>query len=201
MNLIDINKIKYNIFSYQMYYKDDPLKPIIFIGIILYKFENNKFYILLSQNLESKYDLIYEIYADKICTNELLDLNDIINNRIYNATNYLIDFKDINKEQINKEQINDFYDDITFGLIRFIKLPDKYTKLTSFDFNLYEIQTDEKKIKRKLIWIEYKYFNNFLLKNNKVTHKLKNKDIIKNLNKIYKNYNLYSTLNKIKLYK
>jgi hypothetical protein len=184
-----------------MYYKDDPLKPIIFIGIILYKFENNKFYILLSQNLESKYDLIYEIYADKICTNELLDLNDIINNRIYNATNYLIDFKDINKEQINKEQINDFYDDITFGLIRFIKLPDKYTKLTSFDFNLYEIQTDEKKIKRKLIWIEYKYFNNFLLKNNKVTHKLKNKDIIKNLNKIYKNYNLYSTLNKIKLYK
>ena len=112
-----------------MYYKDDPLKPIIFIGIILYKFENNKFYILLCQNLESNYDLIYEN------TNELLDLielNEIICNRIYNATNYLIHLEEINKEQIQKEkeQINEFYDDVTFGLIRFIKLPEKYTKLS-----------------------------------------------------------------------
>ena len=43
--------------------------------------------------------------------------------------------------------------------------------------------------------------NNFILKNNKITHKLKHKDINKILNKIYKNHNLYSTLNKIKLYK
>lgn len=183
-----------------MYYKDDPLKPIIFIGIILYKFENNKFYILLCQSLESKYDLIYENGNELL---DLEDLNEIICNRIYNATNYLINLEEINKEQIQKEkeQINEFYDDITFGLIRFIKLPDKYTKLTSIDFNLYEIQTDEKKIKRILRWVELKYFNNFILKNNKVMQRLKNKDIIKNLNKIYKNYNLYSTLNKIKLYK
>lgn len=177
-----------------MYYKDNPLKPIIFIGIILYKFENNKIYILLYQNLESKYDLIYENINDLI----LVDLNEIINNRIYSATNYLIDLK-----EINKEQINEFYDDETLGLIRFIKLPDKYTNLTSDDFNLYEIQTDEKKIKRILRLIELRYFNNFILKNNKITNKLKNKDIIKNivinLNKIYKNYKLYSTLNKIKL--
>lgn len=175
-----------------MYYKDDPLKPIIFIGIILYKFENNKFYILLCQNLESKYDLLYENINDLL---DLVDINEIICNRIYNATNYLINLGG------NKEQINEFYDDITFGLIRFIKLPDKYTKLSSVDFNLYEVQTDEKKIKRILRWIELRYFNNFILKNNKITQKLKNKDIIKNLNKIYKNYNLYSTLNKIKLYK
>lgn len=183
-----------------MYYKDDPLKPIIFIGIILYKFENNKFYILLCQSLESKYDLIYENGNELL---DLEDLNEIICNRIYNATNYLINLEEIKKEQIQKEkeQINEFYDDITFGLIRFIKLPDKYTKLTSIDFNLYEIQTDEKKIKRILRWVELKYFNNFILKNNKVMQRLKNKVIIKNLNKIYKNYNLYSTLNKIKLYK
>jgi len=184
-----------------MYYKNDPLKPIIFVGIILYKFENNKFYILLYQNLESKYDIIYDT------TNKLidLDLNEIICNRIYNATNYLIHLEEMKNEKINQtnqiDQINEFYDEITFGLIRFIKIPDKYADLKTFDFNFYEIQTDEKKIKRILRWIELRYFNNFLLKNNKITQKLKNKDIIKNLNKIYKNHNLYSTLNKIKLYK
>jgi hypothetical protein len=177
-----------------MYYKDDPLKPIIFIGIILYKFENNKLYILLCENLESKYDLIYEMTYEM--TYVLLNFNEIIVNRIYNATNYLIHL-----EEIKKEIIDEFYDDVTFGLIRFIKLPDKYTRIKSNDFNLYEIVTDDKKIKRKLTWIDLKYFNNFILKNNKITHRLKNRDINKNLNKIYKNYNLYSTLNKIKLYK
>jgi hypothetical protein len=132
-------------------------------------------------------------------TNDLLDLNEIIINRVYNVTNYLIHLEEIKEE--NREIINEFYDDVTFGLIRFIKLPDKYTRIKSNDFNLYEIVTDDKKIKRKLAWIDLKYFNNFILKNNKITQRLKNKDINKNLNKIYKNYNLYSTLNKIKLYK
>ena len=66
---------------------------------------------------------------------------------------------------------------------------------------MYEIITDDKRIKRQLTWIDLKYFNNFILKHNKITQRLKNKDINKNLNKIYKNYNLYSTLSKIKLYK
>lgn len=179
-----------------MYYKNDPLKPIIFIGIILYKFENNKFYILLYENLESKYDLIYETINDSL---DSLDLNEIIINRVYNVTNYLIHLEEIKKE--NREILNEFYDDITFGLIRFINLPDKYTRIKSNEFNLYEIVTDDKKIKRQLTWIDLKYFNNFILKNNKITQRLKNKGINKNLNKIYKNYNLYSTLNKIKLYK
>jgi len=179
-----------------MYYKDDPLKPIIFIGIILYKFENNKFYIMLCENLESKYDLIYETINDSL---DSLDLNEIIVNRVYNVTNYLIHLEEIKEE--NREILNEFYDDVTFGLIRFIKLPDKYTRIKSNDFNLYEIVTDDNKIKRKLAWIDLKYFNNFTLKNNKITQRLKNKNINKNLNKIYKNYNLYSILNKIKLYK
>jgi hypothetical protein len=179
-----------------MYYKNDPLKPIIFIEIILYKFENNKMYILLYENLESKYDLIYELTNEIIDFNEIIDLNEIIKKRVYNATNYLI-----NLEEINKEQINELYDDVIFGLIRFIKLPDKYIGIISLDFNFYEIITDDKKIKRQLTWIELKYFNNFILKYNKITQRLKNRDINKNLNKIYKNFYLYSTLNKIKLYK
>jgi hypothetical protein len=95
----------------------------------------------------------------------------------------------------NLHNFNDeFYNETTFTLIKFIKLPVNYFELKSTDFNSYEIITDDEKIKRELKWTELKYFN-------KVAKKLKNKDITKNLNKIYKNYTLSLTLNKIKLYK
>lgn len=167
------------------YYNNDPLKLIMHIGVILYKFAENKLYIFLCENLECKYDLIY--YDNNIIEN--------IINRVYNATNYLI-LLDI--DTVNEQQINDFYDELSFTLIKFIKLPDNYCDLKSIDFNLYEIISDDIKIKRELKWIELKYFNNFILKNNKVTNKLKNKDILKNLNKIHKNYILCLTLHKIK---
>ena len=171
-----------------MYYKNDPLKPIMFIGILLYKFVDNRLYILLYQSIDSKYDLIY--YTNK---NNELPLDEIISERVYNATNYLILLEN-NLHNFNDE----LYNETTFTLIKFIKLSDNYLYLRSIDFNSYEIITDDEKIKRKLKWVELKYFN-------KVAKKLNNKDITKNitknLNKIYKNYTLSLTLNKIKLYK
>ena len=166
---------------YLNYYKNDPLKPIMIICIILYKFTNNKLYILLCKNNDGKYDLIH--------TN-----NDNIIERIYNATNYLI-LLDITTFDNNFNE--DFYDETTFTLIKFIKLPDNYLNVKSEDFNNYEIITDEIKVKRELKWIDLKYFNNFIIKNNKITSKLKNKDITKNLNSIHKKISLDLTLNKI----
>ena len=163
-----------------MYYKNNPLNLILNIGIILYKFVNGKLYILFNQNIDMTYDLIY---VKNINDN----IDDNIKNRIYDATNYLIQLEEI-------ESINDLYDDTTFSLIKFIKLPEKYYDLKSTHFNYYEVITDDKKIKRELKWIEFKYSNNLI-------KRLKNKDIINNLNKIYKKYILNSTLNKIKLYK
>jgi hypothetical protein len=168
------------------YYKNDPIKPIMFLGILLYKFVDNKLYILLYQSRDSKYDLIYHTNKNK---NNDIHIDEIIIDRVYNATNYLILLEN-NLHNFNDE----FYNETTFTLIKFIKLPVNYFELKSTDFNSYEIITDDEKIKRELKWTELKYFN-------KVAKKLKNKDITKNLNKIYKNYTLSLTLNKIKLYK
>jgi len=164
-----------------MYHKNNPINLILNIGIILYKFVNDKLYILLYQNKEGKYDLIYNKIINDVTIDEL------VVNRIYDVTNYLILLEEI-------DTINDLYDDTTFTLIKFIKLPQKYFYLVSKDFNYYEVITDDKKIKRELKWIEFKYSNNLI-------HKIKNMDITKTLNKIYKKNILYSTLNKIKLYK
>jgi len=166
------------------YYKNDPMKPIMLIGILLYKFVDNKLYILLYQSIDSKYDLLYDTNK-----NNDISIDELISERVYNATNYLI-LLDNNSYNFNDE----FYNETTFTLIKFIKLFGNYLNIRSIDFNLYEIITDDKKIKRELKWVELKYFT-------KVAKKLKNKDIIKNLNKIYKNYTLSLTLNKIKLYK
>lgn len=165
------------------YYKNDPLKPIINNGIILYKFLNNKLCILLCKYNDGKYDLLSH-------TNEI----NIID-RVYNATNYLILLEISN---INDNLNDDLYDDSTFTLIKFVKLPEKYLNLNSQDFNTYEIITDENKIKRELKWIELKYFINFIIKNNKITAKLRNKDITKNLNLINKKISLDLTLSKLK---
>ena len=164
-----------------MYHKNNPINLILNIGIILYKFVNDKLYILLYQNKEGKYDLIYNKIINDVTIDEL------VVNRIYDVTNYLILLEEI-------DTINDLYDDTTFTLIKFIKLPQKYFYLKSKDFNYYEVITDDKKIKRELKWIEFKYSNNLI-------HKIKIMDITKTLNKIYKKNILYSTLNKIKLYK
>jgi hypothetical protein len=172
-----------------MYYKNDPIKQIINVGVIIFKIENNMIYILLCHNLDGKYDLIYQMinfdYEDNIY------IDDIIIERVYNSTNYQIL---LDKNSMNEE----LYDDTSLSLIKFIKLNNHYLHLKSTDFNLYEIISDEKKIKRELKWIELKYFNNFILKNNKITQRLKNKDITKILNKIYKNYKLCLTLNKVR---
>ena len=48
------------------YYNNDPMKPIMLIGILLYKFVDNKLYILLYQSIDSKYDLLYDIGKKKI---------------------------------------------------------------------------------------------------------------------------------------
>ena len=154
-----------------MYYKNDPIKQIMNIGIILFKFQNNNIYILLCQNFDGKYDLIYHMYMNMHMNMNNTSTDDIIIERLYNATNYQILLEKTNN-QINYDEL---YDDCTLTLIKFIKLPNNYIHLNSSDFNYYEVITDEKKNKRELKWIELKYFNNFILKNNKITQRLKNK--------------------------
>jgi hypothetical protein len=176
-----------------LYYHNNPIKPIINIGIILYKFLNNKLYLFLCQNIDGKYDLIFHDNKYFNNDNNELSIIDFIINRIYNATNYLIL---LNKNDLTK--LFELYDKTTLTLIYFIKLPNSYTNLKSSDFNTYEIITDDIKIKRELKWIEMSYFINFILKNKKINLKLSNKDIVKNLKLIEKNNILNVTLNKIK---
>lgn len=172
-----------------MYHNNNPIKPIINIGVILYKFINNKLHILLCK-IDDKYDLIY--YTNNSIANSASVCDRVIE-RIYNATNYLI-LLDIN--DIKKNTTFESYDELSLTIIKFIQIPNNYLYLESFYFNCYEIITDDEKIKRELKWIEFEYFNNRIIFNNKVQTRLKNKDVTKILHSIYKNHNLY--LNKIK---
>jgi len=171
------------------YYNNDPLKPIMNISLFLYKFVNCKLFLLLYDDFSGLYDAI-NISPMNNDSDSNSDIFDIITERIYHVSNYQIEFK--TNSAINSQ--NEYYDDNTLTMIKLLELPYEYENLTSSDFNFYEIITDEKKIKRKLIWFTYDNVIKYILKYNKIKQKIKYNKLKNILIELINHNNLKKTL-------
>jgi hypothetical protein len=182
-----------------IYVDNDPTKPVIYIGCILFFCQDKKIKFLLLENSSAKFDDIgigldiEDINYDSESDNE--NINNNLNNNLIDTiiikalrlhTNYLLD---ITPEYIEKSYTKQVYIPSEMALIKFISVSEdtiidfqninlKIIDLKSEDFGMYTVKSNEDKIKRYIKWIEKSYFFRTLHRFNKISKKLNNKEVL-----------------------
>ena len=189
-----------------IYVDNDPTKPVIYIGSILFFCQDNKIRFLLLENLSAKFEDI-GIGLDNEDNNYTSesDNEDNINKNIIDTiiikalrlhTNYLID---ITVEYIEKTYTKQVYIPSEMALIKFISITDDaITNLKSEDFGMYTVKNNEDKTKRYIKWIEKSYFFRTLHRFNKISKKLNNKEVLDGIRSVESENKLKKVLKSIR---
>lgn len=172
-----------------VYIDNDPTKPVIYIGVILFFSQDKKIKYLLLENNLSKYEDIGLSFGDFDLTmnddfnsSESLNINN--NNNYINQiiikslryhTNFLIDINLIDLEKTYMKQV---YIPSEMSIIKFIAIPDEFKSLKSEDFGIYTVKSNDVKIKRHIKWIEKSYLLRTLSRFNKLSKKLNTKEML-----------------------
>ena len=186
-----------------LYIDNNPTKPIIYIGVIFFSYNNDKkTHFLLMENNLAKYGDI-GINLEKELDEKELDEKytkdiDFINNNIIKAlqlhTNYLID---LTIDEVVLLESRNVYIPTDMALIKFIKAPEIISKFNSIDFGSFTVKTNDEKIKRNIKWIDKTYLFRFLIKFKKISKRLNNKEILDTIRVIDSENNLNQILNNI----
>ena len=163
------------------YMNNDPTKPIIYIGVIFFCCKNNKIRFLLMENDLTKYE---DIGLDICKSNNICDIL-----RIH--TNYLIDLE---LGDLSKLYSKDIYLSQELSLIKFISAPENIINLKNEDFGTYTVISNDKKIKRRINWIERDYILKVLSKFNKLSKRLNKKEIMDTFRNIEVETNINNVL-------
>ncbi len=187
-----------------LYIDNDPTKPVIYVGVIFFTYNtsDDKTHFLLLENSLTKYtDIGIDIDIDiefESASDIETDFNKIINCNVIKAlqfhTNFLID---LTEEDINSLESRQIYIPSEMSLIKFIKAPSNIQNLKSYDFGSYTVKSNDEKIKRNIKWIDKTYLFRFLIRFNKISKKLNNKEILDSFTTINSENNLNKVLNNI----
>jgi hypothetical protein len=173
-----------------VYIDNDPTKPVIYIGVILFFSQDKKIKYLLLENNLSKYediglgfgDFDLNINDDFNSSENLSNnnnnnnyINQIIKKSLSYHTNYLIDMNIFDLEKSYSKQV---YIPSEMSIIKFISVPDEFKFLKSEDFGLYTVKSNDVKIKRRIKWIERSYLLRTLSRFNKLSKKLNTKEML-----------------------
>jgi len=189
-----------------IYVDNDPTKPVIYIGSILFFCQDNKIRFLLLENSSAKFeDIGIGLDNEDNNYNSESDNEDNINKNIIDTiiikalrlhTNYLID---ITVEYIEKAYTKQIYIPSEMALIKFISITDDaITNLKSEDFGMYTVKTNEDKIKRYIKWVEKSYFFRTLYRFNKISKKINNKEILDGMRSVESENKLKKVLKSIR---
>ncbi len=185
-----------------LYIDNDPTKPVIYVGVIFFTYNtsDDKTHFLLLENSLTKYtDIGIDIEFQNNTEREVeTDFNKIINYNVIKAlqfhTNFLID---LTEEDINSLESRQIYIPSEMSLIKFIKAPSNIQNLKSYDFGSYTVKSNDEKIKRNIKWVDKTYLFRFLIRFNKISKKLNNKEILDSFTSINSENNLNKVLNNI----
>ena len=186
-----------------IYIDNNPIKPVIYIGVIFFSFNKNdkKIRFLLKENNICKYEDI-GLNIDSINDSLNDSINDSINDAIINSlqfhTNYLIDFDRTDLEKLNNIYSKDIYIPSEMALIKFISSPDIITNLKSEDFGLYTFVSNDEKIKRTIKWVEKEYLFRVLNRFNKLSKKINNKEVLDTIRLVESEIKMNNILKSIK---
>jgi hypothetical protein len=168
-----------------IYVDNDPTKPVIYIGCVLFFSKNKKIKYLLLENSSTKYeDMGIGLDIDDINFESESDDENNINKNLIDTTiikaiklhtNYLID---ITPEYIEKAYTKQVYIPSEMAVIKFISVNEDIYNLKSEEFGTYTVKSNDVKIKRYIKWIEKSYFFRTLHRFNKISKKLNNKEVL-----------------------
>jgi hypothetical protein len=171
-----------------VYIDNDPTKPVIYIGVILFFSQDKKIKYLLLENNLSKYEDLGLGFGDfdlninddfnsseNLNNNNNNYINQIIIKSLRYHTNYLIDTKLIDLEKSYSKQV---YIPSEMSIIKFISVPDEFKFLKSEDFGIYTVKSNDIKIKRHIKWIERSYLLRTLSRFNKLSKRLNTKEML-----------------------
>jgi hypothetical protein len=165
------------------YFNDDKEKPITAGGVILYKIENDKIYLLL---IDSRGN--YEDFGGRSDdTDETIF--DVVSREAHEESNYILN-KDTIKERLMTAK--SAYTSHSKYIIYVINANNEESKLTSKIFGEKEIHDN---IPRKVKWVPMEVFMKPEIIKYKVSKRLKNKyffDILKNIEKDMLEWEIFS---------
>lgn len=165
------------------YLDDDKEKPIIAGGVILYKIENDKIYLLLIDSRGNYEDL----GGKSIDTDE--SILDVVSREAHEKSNYLLDKDSIKKRLITAKSI---YISQSKYVVYIIDSNDFESKLTTKNFDEKEVHNN---IPRRIKWVPMEIFMRPEIIKHKVSARLKNKyffDILKNIEKDMLEWEIFS---------
>jgi hypothetical protein len=165
------------------YLDDDKEKPITAGGVVLYKIENDKIYLLLIDSRGNYEDL----GGKSIDTDE--SIFDIVSREAHEKSNYLLSKDSIKERLITAKSI---YISQSKYVIYIIDANHLESKLTTKNFDEKEIHNN---IPRRIKWVSMEIFMRPEIIKHKVSAKLKNKhffDILKNIEKDMLEWEIFS---------
>jgi len=159
------------------------------IGIIFYRFHNNKLELLLFEK-----DSIYQDLGGNVTSQE--NLLKQLKFHIRNITNFKIDIN-INNINDNQDFNNYIYNSKSQKLLYFIKANKYIANLNNLDFGKYQVVNINTLVKRNIVWIDIDKFNNSGFKKYLISKNLVCDELYYNVNHISQQYKLEDTLIKI----
>lgn len=180
------------------YFKNDEEKPIIAGGVILYKIEKEKIYLLLIdskgyyQDLGGKINNTQDLKDSENSENSENSKNlifDLISKEVNRDSNFILDENSIKKRLITAKSA---YTQQSKYIVYVIKANDEESKLTSEYFSQNETDVN---ISRRIKWVLLDSFIKPNIIKHKVSVRLKNTyffDILKNIKKDMLEWEIFS---------
>lgn len=166
-----------------IYIDNDPIKPVLYVGVVFYKYENGKINLLFIENENLKIDII----KDKID----LDMNTSIQKLLQYHTNFLIDLSHNEIDNLLKTNTTySTYISSELTVIYFMQALPEICILTHEDFGTYTIVSNDKKYRRSIKWIDDQLLFKFIYRYKKASKTLNYVQVKNEINCLIKKYKL-----------